>query len=252
MLTQLRDAIAEVTLNRPGVRNALSIELVTALDERLGSLDTDPKVKVIVLRGSGGTFVAGADIREMLAMTPADVLRTEFVGCSKVLGNVTKPVIAAVEGYALGGGCELVEMSDIVIAAETATFGHPEVSLATMSAAGGIQRLSQLAGKAAAMDLLLTGRLIGAREAKSIGLVSRVVAPETFQAEVRSTAERLASYSLPVLRLIKQAVLRASQPHLDDGLQLEKRLFNLTFALEDHREGMEAFLERRTPHFRDR
>jgi enoyl-CoA hydratase len=248
----LNEGVCKVVLNRPAVKNALSSELIAALDETLRCAEATEAAKVIMVMGEGGNFAAGADVREMLNMTVGDAIATDFVGCSRALPHISKPVVAAVDGYALGGGCEIVEMCDIVIASSRAKFGHPEIALATMSGAGGTQRLSRMVGKAVAMDLLLTGRTISSEEALQIGLVSRVVSAEALEEEAWSICRRLASYSLPVLRMIKEAVRLGSQPSLAEGLEMERRMFNLTFALDDRTEGMRAFVDRRAPKFADR
>lgn len=252
VVSSVNEGVYKVVLNRPEVKNALSSELLAAFDETLRCAETTKAAKIIMIMGEGGNFAAGADVREMLNMTVGDAIATDFVGSSRALAQISKPVVAAVDGYALGGGCEMVEMCDIVIASSRAKFGHPEVGLATMPGAGGTQRLSRMVGKAVAMDLLLTGRTISSEQALQIGLVSRVVSAEALEEEAWNVCRRLASYSLPVLRMIKEAVRVGSQPLLAEGLEMERRMFNLTFALEDRTEGMRAFVERRTPKFADR
>lgn len=252
VVVAIEAGVAVVTLNRPDARNALSRALIMALDAALDSLDADPVVRVVLLCGAGGNFAAGADLKDMLAMSAADVLLEDFTGCSRRLAQVAKPVIAAVDGWALGGGCELVEMCDLVIAAENARFGHPEVTVATMPGAGGTQRLVRALGKAKAFDLLLTGRTMTADEAERCGLVSRVVPAERLMDEAMEVARRIASFSAPVLRMMKDAALRAHTAALDEGVAHERRLFQLTFALEDRREGMTAFVEKRPPSWQDR
>jgi enoyl-CoA hydratase len=246
------DGVALVMLDRQEALNALSLELVRALEAALDQLDADPAVRALILAGAGRHFAAGADIREMLPMTAVDVLLADFSGCCHRLADARKPVVAAVDGYALGGGCELVEMCDVVIAAETARFGHPEVTVGTMPGAGGTQRLPRAIGKARAMDLLLTGRTLTAVEAERCGLVSRVVPPDRLLDEAKAVARRIASFSAPVVRMIKEAANFAFRLSLPDGLAFERRLFHLTFALDDRREGMAAFVEKRTPTFADR
>ena len=251
VLKTIEDSIGVLRINRPAAKNALSIELVEELRCELEGLEGDPSVHAILLMGTGGHFAAGADVREMVRLDANQVLLKNFAGCCDRLADVTKPTIAAVEGFALGGGCELVEMCDIVVASETAKFGHPEVTLGTMSGAGGTQRLSRVVGKHWAMDLLLTGRFISAHEACQAGLVSRVVAPTELEAEAMSVAKRVASLSAPVTRMIKHAVNAGLNDSLVSGLDLERRLFHLTFALADRREGMEAFCDRRQPQFKN-
>lgn len=246
------EGVATVVLNRPEALNALSMPLVAALTSTLDRLESDPAAKVILLAGAGRHFAAGADIGEMLDMTVAEVAATDFAGCCTRLVGCAKPIIAAVQGAALGGGCELVEMCDVVIAAESARFGHPEITLATMPGAGGTQRLPRAMGKAKALDLLLTGRTMAATEAERAGLVSRVVADAALMDEALAVARRIAGFSAPVLRAVKQAVGAAFRTGLDDGLLLERSLFHLTFATADRREGMAAFLAKRPPHWADR
>ena len=244
--------IAAVTLDRTEARNALCRPLVAQLDAALDRLDADPLVRVLVLRGAGGNFAAGADLREMLPMTAAQVLLDDFAGCSRRLAHMKKPVVAAVEGWALGGGCELVEMCDLVIAADTARFGHPEVTVGTMPGAGGTQRLINALGKAKALDLLLTGRTMMAEEAERCGFVSRIVPADRLQVEAMEVAGRIASFSAPLVRMLKEAARHAQRTASETGLAHERRLFQLTFALDDRREGMAAFLEKRPPLYRDR
>jgi enoyl-CoA hydratase len=250
VLKTIDDGVGVLRLNRPAAKNALSVELIEVLRCELESLEGDASVNAILLMGEGGHFAAGADVKEMALLDANQVLLKNFAGCCEKLADITKPTIAAVEGFALGGGCELVEMCDIVIASETAKFGHPEVTLGTMSGAGGTQRLSRVVGKHWAMDLLLTGRFISALEACQAGLVSRVVASAQLQEEAMSVAKRVASLSAPVTKLIKHAVNAGLNDSLVSGLALERRLFHLTFALADRREGMEAFCDRRQPAFK--
>lgn len=250
VLKSIDAGVGILRLNRPLAKNAISIELTEALSNALEELDRDASVNVILLTGEGGHFAAGADVKEMVSLDANQVLLSNFAGCCERLADVKKPVIAAVDGFALGGGCELVEMCDIVIASQTAKFGHPEVTLATMSGAGGTQRLPRVIGKHWAMDLLLTGRFISAQEAYQAGLVSRVVAPADLLSEAMDTAKRIAAFSGPVTRMIKQAVNDGLNDSLHSGLALERRLFHLTFALADRKEGMEAFCDRRQPAFK--
>lgn len=244
------DGVALIKMNRPEAANALSSRLIAAMDSALAELDHDPGIKVIVLHAAGHNFCAGADLKEMVSMTAQDVLESGFVGCSRHLAQMRKPIIAAVTGHALGGGCELVEMCDIVIAADNARFGHPEATVGTMPGGGGTQRLTQLLGRHMAMDLLLTGRLLTADEALRLGLVSRIVSAANVLAEACAIAASIASLSAPVIRLIKEAVVHAGMP-LTDGLTFERRMFALTFALADRVEGMSAFIEKRRPRFAD-
>jgi len=222
------------------------------LIETLEELDRDPDVRVIVIGGSGGNFAVGADVSEMVSLSSTDVVLGDFTGSAVQLAEIQKPVIAAVEGYALGGGCELAEMSDIVVATQSAKFGHPEARLGTMPGAGGTQRVTQVAGKHKAMDMLLTGRLVSAHEAYLSGLVSRVVSDTSLWQETEAIALQIASLSPPIVRMIKQAVSHGVNSFLGPGLALERRLFHLTFSLADRTEGMSAFVQKRKPCFKGR
>lgn len=234
-------AVGIVTLNRPEARNALSRALTGALSSALDSLQAQTDVKVILLAGEP-VFCAGADIAEMASISLLEALTEDFSGCCDRLAKCSKPLVAAVEGYAIGGGCELIEMCDIVVAAENARFGHPEITLGTLSGAGGTQRLARAIGRARAMDLILTGRLIGASEAEKIGLISRVVpSGDAFSAALEIAAQ-IASRAPFAVRFAKEAVDRAVSFGLEDGLRLERRLFHLSFATGEFERGMEQFL----------
>ncbi|HVL76995.1 MAG TPA: enoyl-CoA hydratase-related protein [Noviherbaspirillum sp.] len=246
------DGIAVLRLNRPEARNALSRALTGQLDAHLQAVERRDDVRVIVLCAEGEHFAAGADVREMHNMDQAQVLLADFAGCSRHLACVAMPVIAAVDGCVLGGGCELVEMCDIVIASERSSFGHPEFMLGTMPGAGGTQRLPRVLGKHLAMDLFLTGRRLGAQEAQQHGLVSRVVPAEELMPLALQLARAIAACSAPVARLIKQAVQAGLQDRESTGLALERALFQQSFALADRAEGMAAFVEKRKPKFRHR
>ncbi|MBI3446291.1 MAG: enoyl-CoA hydratase/isomerase family protein [Magnetospirillum sp.] len=250
MLTITQEpGITILGLHRPESFNALCSPLVVQLETALDEAEADPGIRVIVLTGSNGHFAAGADLKEMLPLTVAQVMAADFSGCCHRLAEFGKPMVAAVEGLALGGGCELVEMCDIVIAADNASFGHPEIIVGSMPGAGGTQRLPRAMGKAKALDLLLTGRRMSAIEAESCGLVSRVVPAAELMTETMAVARHLAQLSPLRLRQIKEAVLRSFSMGLDQGLALERRLFHLTFATDDRREGMQAFVSRRKPVF---
>lgn len=252
VLTRIDGAVAVITLHRPRSLNALSGELISRLTETLAELERDDSISAVILTGGEDVFAAGADVAEMVDLDQQATFAEDFAGCCTALASFRKPVIAAVAGYALGGGCELVEMCDIVVASRNARFGHPEVKLATMPGAGGTQRLARVAGKHKAMDLLLTGRMMTAEEAERIGLVSRLVEDGEVQASAMDIARELAALSLPVLMMIKESVNYAARASLPDGLLHERRLFHLTFATEDRREGMRAFLDKRAPVFRNR
>ena len=240
----VEDRIGVITLNRPEARNALSRSLIAALADAVQSLEEDPIVAVLVLTG-GPPFCAGADIAEMAEIGLLEALAQDFSGCCDRLAACVKPIIAAVEGYAIGGGCELIEMSDLVIAAEDARFGHPEVTLGTLSGAGGTQRLARAVGRAKAMDLMLTGRLISAAEAERMGLISRVVAPGEALAAAMEAARQIAAHPTLAVRLVKEAVHRAVSVGLEDGIRLERRLFHLSFATGEFQRGMRKFLAKR-------
>lgn len=247
-----KDRVATLTLNRPDALNALDERLVKELTEALDEVELDPGIGAILLTGSGKAFAAGADLREMLNMDALQVFEREFSGCCERVATVRLPVIAAVSGYALGGGCEIVEMCDIVIAGESAKFGHPEITVGTMPGAGGSQRLIRAIGRHKACDLLFTGRMITAQEAEKAGLVSRVVPDDRVLEEAHETAARIAGHSRPVLMMLKEAVNHALAGALSEGLALERRLFHMTFATRDRKEGMAAFVEKRQPRFEHR
>ncbi|MGA0594981.1 enoyl-CoA hydratase-related protein [Enterovirga sp. CN4-39] len=241
----VRDGVATLVMSRPEARNALSSALVAEMTGALDDLDRDDTVRVVLVTGEGRDFAAGADVHEMICMNVQDAVAKDFAGCCTRLGEFRKPVVAAVAGYALGGGCELVEMCDVVIAAEDARFGHPEIALGTMSGAGGTQRLPRLVGRHVALDLLLTGRHLTAAEARMVGLVSRVVPREDLMKEAEAVARTIASFPPMAVRAIKEAVGRTESLPLQDGLALERRMFHLTFASDERRDRMEAFASRR-------
>jgi enoyl-CoA hydratase len=253
ILVERRDAVGVITLNRPQALNALNAALIRELGTAFDDLESDPAVGAIVLTGSEKAFAAGADIREMADKTYMQAYREDFItsGWERV-GQCRKPVIAAVAGFALGGGCEVAMMCDIVIAAETARFGQPEINLGTMPGAGGTQRLPRFIGKAKAMDLCLTGRMMDAAEAERAGIVSRVVAPDSLLDEALAVAARVASMSQPIAMMVKESVNRAFETTLAEGVRFERRLFHSTFASEDQKEGMAAFIAKRKPAFRNR
>lgn len=246
---EVANRVAHISIDRAAHANALSSTVINELDHALIHIEEDKDVRVIVLSGVGKHFSAGADIKEMFNMDSGQITEDGFTGSSRRLAESQKPVVAAVKGYVLGGGCELVEMSDIVIASDDAKFGHPEITVGTIPGAGGTQRLPRTVGKHLAMDMLLTGRFITADEAQAAGLVSRVVQKDQLGEKAEEVATHLASLSPKVLHLMKEAVKEAYAVGLDSGLSFEKRLFQLCFSLPDRREGMEAFLQKRAPHF---
>ncbi|GGA89464.1 enoyl-CoA hydratase [Brucella endophytica] len=241
-----------IRLNRPQALNALNSALLGELNAALADFDADEGTGAIVLTGSEKAFAAGADIKEMQPLEFADAYKNNFLGDWEAITHARKPVIAAVAGYALGGGCELAMMCDFIIAAKTARFGQPEITLGIMPGMGGTQRLARFVGKAKAMDLVLTGRIMDADEAERAGLVARVVASEELLDEAIKAATRIASFSRPAVMMAKETVDRAYETTLSEGLRFERRLFHSMFALEDQKEGMSAFVEKRTPSFKHR
>ncbi|MBS0272133.1 MAG: enoyl-CoA hydratase [Proteobacteria bacterium] len=242
-----------IILNRPESLNALCERLIQDLNAVLDACEADTSIHCMVLMGSEKAFAAGADIKEMQAKTYQDAYLGDFItkGWEKV-SQCRKPIIAAVSGYALGGGNEIAMMCDMIIASDTAQFGQPEVTIGTIPGAGGTQRLARSIGKSKAMDMCLTGRRMDALEAERAGLVSRVVPAHQLRDEAIAIAQKIASYSIPVVMMIKEAVNRAFETPLSEGLKFERRLFHSTFALDDQKEGMAAFLEKRPPVFRGR
>jgi enoyl-CoA hydratase len=245
--------VALITLDRPDVLNALSLDLLDELAAILDRLDADPACRAIVLTGSGTrAFAAGADIRELARQTTVGLLAENRFAVWDRIAAVRTPLIAAVRGFALGGGCELAMSCDIIVAAEDATFGQPEINLGVMPGAGGTQRLTRAIGKARAMDLILTGRTIGAVEAERIGLVSRVVAPDRTLDEAIELAKRIAAQAPVAVLAAKEAIKQAFELPLSAGLQHERRAFFLLFASDDQGEGMAAFVEKRPPQWKGR
>jgi enoyl-CoA hydratase len=242
-----------VRLNRPQAMNALCDELVRELGVAFDELEADAGIGAIVLTGSEKAFAAGADIKEMKDRGFVDVLTSDFVtkGWERI-ADCRKPVIAAVAGFALGGGCEMAMMCDFIIAAENAKFGQPEITLGVIPGAGGTQRLTRAIGKAKAMDLVLTGRMMDAAEAERSGLVSRVVPLEKLLEEALAAAEKIAGFSAPITLMAKESVNRAFETTLAEGIKFERRLFHAAFATEDQKEGMSAFAEKRKPSFKHR
>src|SRR5688572_19790365 len=245
--------IGLATLNRPKQLNALNDALMDELGAALLAFDADDGIGCIVVTGSDKAFAAGADIAAMAQYSYMDVYRNEFITRNwETIRRVRKPVIAAVSGFALGGGCELAMMCDFIIAADTAKFGQPEIKIGIMPGAGGTQRLPRAVGKSKAMDLILTARMMDAAEAERVGLVSRVVPLDKLMEEALSVADRIAGYSLPVVMMIKESINRAYETSLAEGVMFERRVFQSQFALEDQKEGMAAFLEKRKPNFKNR
>jgi enoyl-CoA hydratase len=241
-----------VRLNRPQALNALNLSLIHELNTALDGFEDDPAIGALVLTGSAKAFAAGADIKEMASKTYVDAYLEDFIGHWERLARMRKPVIAAVAGFALGGGCELAMMCDIIIAADTAKFGQPEIKLGVMPGAGGSQRLTRVIGKSKAMDLCLTGRLMDAAEAERAGLVARVVSADRLLNEALEAAAAIASMSLPSAILTKASVNRAYEMSLAEGIRYERLSFYSLFGTEDQKEGMAAFVEKRPAHFKNR
>jgi enoyl-CoA hydratase len=252
LLVERRGAVGIITLNRPQALNALSAALISELALALDDFESDAAIGAIVLTGSEKAFAAGADIKEMVTKRYPEIYLEDFItGGWERVGQCRKPIVAAVAGFALGGGCEIAMMCDIVICAENARFGQPEITLGTMPGVGGTQRLSRFVGKAKAMDLCLTGRMMDAAEAERAGLVSRVVPTTELLSQAVKIAERIAQMSRPIAMMVKESVNRAWETTLAEGVRFERRLFHATFATEDRKEGMMAFIEKRRPNFRD-
>jgi enoyl-CoA hydratase/carnithine racemase len=253
LLVETADAVTLIRLNRPKALNALNDQLMNELTAALDAAEADPGVGCIVLTGSDRAFAAGADIKEMASKSYADVFGEDFITRNwERVTRCRKPVIAAVAGYALGGGCELAMMCDFIIAADNARFGQPEITLAVSPGAGGTQRLTRFVGKAKAMDMVLTGRMMDAAEAERCGLVSRVVAPEALIETALEAARTIAGLSPNAVKLTKEMVDAAFETPLSQGVKLERRLFHSLFAFEDQKEGMAAFVEKRKPNFTGR
>lgn len=244
--------VATITLNRPKALNALNSQVMTEVTTAAAELDNDPSIGAIIVTGNEKAFAAGADIKEMADLSFADVYSADFFELWSKFAATRTPTIAAVAGYALGGGCELAMMCDILIAADTAKFGQPEIKLGVLPGMGGSQRLTRAIGKAKAMDLILTGRTIDAVEAERAGLVSRLVPADSLIDEALAVAETIAGMSLSASRMAKEAVNRAFESSLAEGLLYERRLFHSAFATADQKEGMAAFTEKRAANFTHR
>ncbi|MFG1379193.1 enoyl-CoA hydratase [Xanthobacter autotrophicus] len=250
--TDVLGRVGWITLDRPDALNALNAAMVAEIASALAGFGADPDIGCVVLTGSDRAFAAGADIKEAAGRTYPETFLEDFLASWDAIARERKPVVAAVAGYALGGGCEVVLMCDVVIAADTARFGLPEVKIGVMPGAGGTQRLTRAIGKAKAMDLCLTGRMMDAAEAERSGLVSRVVPASDLRAEAQAIAEEISAKSRITTMTIKEAVNRAFETSLSEGLLFERRTFHALFATLDQKEGMAAFMEKRTPQFRNR
>jgi enoyl-CoA hydratase len=251
ILTETRGRVGLVTLNRPKQLNALNDALMTELGEALLKFDADENIGAIVLTGNDKAFAAGADIGAMVSWSYMDVYKTDYITRNwEALKRTRKPVIAAVAGFALGGGCEIALACDIVVAADTAKFGQPEIKIGAMPGAGGSQRLPRAVGKAKAMDMILTARMMDAQEAERAGLVSRVVPAAKLLDEALAVANAICEFSGPSVMMAKEAVNRAYETPLAEGILFERRMFHSLFATEDQKEGMRAFVEKRKPSFK--
>lgn len=253
LIVETNDHVSVIRLNRPEALNALNVQLMSELARALTAAQANEKVRCIVLTGSEKAFAAGADIKEMSEKSFVDVFGDDlFTPETDAILRVRKPIIAAVSGYALGGGCELAMMCDFIIAADTAKFGQPEINLGVVAGIGGTQRLTRLVGRSKSMDMHLTGRFMDAAEAERSGLVSRVVPAKKLMEEALAAAHKIAEKSALTVMAVKEAVNRAEETSLREGLLFERRLFHALFATEDQKEGMGAFLEKRPAEFKHR
>lgn len=253
IIVDIHDGVALITLNRPDALNALNSQLLGELADAVEDADASDKVRCIVLTGSDKAFAAGADIKEMADKSFVDMYRGNFFGAeSDRFLKTRKPIIAAVSGYALGGGCELAMMCDFIIAADTAKFGQPEINLGVIAGIGGTQRLTRFVGKSKSMEMHLTGRFMDAEEAERSGLVSRVVPAKKLKEEAMTAAHKIAEKSLLATMAVKDAVNRSYETTMAEGINYERRLFQSLFATEDQTEGMESYIEKREPQFRDK
>ncbi len=252
IITETRNRVGLITLNRPKALNALNATLMGELSEALDTFEADDRIGCIVLTGSEKAFAAGADIKEMQSKTYMEAYKEDFITPWEHLSRVRKPVIAAVAGYALGGGCEVAMMCDFILAADTAKFGQPEINLGIMPGSGGTQRLTRFVGKSKAMEMCLTGRMMDAEEAERSGLVSRIIDADKLVDEAVETGNKIAQMSMPSLMMTKESVNRSYETTLTEGVRFERRVFHSLFATEDQAEGMAAFAEKRTPQFKNR
>lgn len=253
IIVEISDGVALITLNRPDALNALNSQLLDELSSAVEDADASDKVRCIILIGSDKAFAAGADIKEMADKTFVEMYKQNFFGAqTDRFIKTRKPIIAAVSGYALGGGCELAMMCDFIIASETAKFGQPEINLGVMAGLGGTQRLTRFVGKAKSMEMHLTGRFMDAQEAESSGLVSRVVPAKKLKEEAVAAAHKIAEKSLLATMVVKDSVNRAYETTMAEGINYERRLFQSLFATEDQTEGMKSYIEKREPQFRDK
>ena len=253
ILVKISDHVCVITLNRPSALNALNNQLIDEIGHAVTSAENNDKIRCMVITGSEKAFAAGADIKEMAEKTFVEVTTTDLFGASMMpIQNAKKPIIAAVSGYALGGGCELAMMCDFIICSESAKFGQPEINMGVISGIGGTQRLTRIVGKPKAMDMHLTGRFMDAQEAERAGLVSRVVPDKLLMEVTLEVAVKIAEKSQLAVKAVKDSVNRSFETTLSEGLLFERRVFHSMFATDDQKEGMSAFLEKRDPQFRDK
>ena len=250
IIVENRDRVGVIKLNRPNALNALNGQLIAELTQALDAFEEDADIGCIVITGNDKAFAAGADIKEMQAKSYMQAYKEDFISKWDRVGRCRKPVVAAVAGFALGGGCELAMMCDIIIAADTAKFGQPEIKLGVMPGSGGTQRLIRQVGKSKAMEMCLTGRMMDAVEAERANLVSRVVPAAALLSEALKTAQSIAAMSLPIAMMSKESINRAYETPLAEGIRFERRVFHSQFAVADQKEGMAAFVEKRKANFR--
>ena len=251
IIVETKGKVGLIRLNRPAALNALNATLIAELGQAIDGFEADDKIGCIVITGSEKAFAAGADIKEMQSKTYMQAYKEDFIGSWDRVARTRKPVIAAVAGFALGGGCEMAMMCDFIIAADTAKFGQPEIKLGVMPGAGGTQRLARFVGKAKAMDMCLSGRMMDAAEAERCGLVSRVVPAASLIEEALKSANTIAEMSLPITMMTKESVNRSFETTLTEGIRFERRVFHAMFATADQKEGMAAFVEKRKPSFKN-
>jgi len=251
ILLDIHGKVGLITLNRPQALNALNAQIVGEINKALDQLEADPNIGCVVLTGSAKAFAAGADIKEMADLRYPQIYVDDLFSDADRIANRRKPIIAAVSGFALGGGCELAMMCDFILAADNAKFGQPEINLGVLPGMGGTQRLTRAVGKAKAMELCLSGRLMGAEEAERAGLVARVVAQDELLEEALKVAASIAGKSIPISMMVKESVNRAFEVTLSEGVRFERRVFHAAFATEDQKEGMAAFVAKREAQFKD-
>ncbi len=253
LLVETDGRVGIITLNRPDALNALSSKLCAEVCDQLNAWSTDPAIGCVIITGAGRAFAAGADIKEMAPQSYMDVyLNDMFAAFETTISAFRKPIVAAVNGFALGGGCELAMLCDFILASEAAKFGQPEINLGVMPGIGGTQRLTRLVGKSKAMEMCLTGRMMDAAEAERAGLVSRVIAADKLMEEARAAAKKIAGQSQPIAMMTKETINAAYETTLSQGLRFERRLFHSMFATEDQKEGMSAFVAKRPADFKNR